>query len=139
MVSIVKPVIKRISSGSEESQYAEMQREYTMLNQKNHLSVFDVRKQYTTFFERVMVLYNLTLSKNEKDHDVEDVKRFATELYETGRIDDYDKKVIDEALEDFTSLLIAESNKWDIDLEYLDARIDLATDGISADIGALIH
>ena len=116
-----------------------MQREYTMLNQKNHLTVSDVRKQYISFFERVMVLYNLTLSKNEKDHDVEDVKRFATELYETGRIDDYDKKVIEESLEDFTSLLTAESHKWDIDLEYLDARIDLATDWINAEIGALIH
>lgn len=139
MVSIVKPVIKRISGGSKESQYAEMQREYTMLNQKNHLSVSDVRKQYVSFFERVMVLYNLTLSKNEKDHDVEDVKRFATELYETGRIDDYDKEVINKALDDFTSLLTAESNKWDIDLEFLDARIDLATSSINAKIGALIH
>ena len=110
-----------------------------MSNQKNHLSVFDVRKQYASFFERVMVLYNLTLSKGEKDHDVEDVKRYATELYETGRIDDYDKKVIDEALEDFASLLIAESNKWPIDLEFLDARIDFATDEINAEIGALIH
>ena len=139
MVSIVKPVIKRISSGSKESQYAEMQREYTMLNQKNHLSVSDVRKQYTSFFERVMVLYNLIMSIEEKNHDVEDVKRYATELYETGRIDYYDKKVIDEALEDFTSLLTAESNKWDIDLEYLDAMIDLATSSINAEIGALIH
>ena len=110
-----------------------------MSNQKNHLSVSDVRKQYTSFFERVMVLYNLTLSKNEKDHDVDDVKRFATELYDTGRIDAYDKEIIDEALEDFASLLTAESNKWDIDLEYLDVRISLATDGINADIGALIH
>ena len=110
-----------------------------MLNQKNHLSVSDVRKQYTSFFERVMVLYNLIMSIEEKNHDVEDVKRYATELYETGRIDYYDKKVIDEALEDFTSLLTAESNKWDIDLEYLDAMIDLATSSINAEIGALIH
>ena len=110
-----------------------------MLNQENHLSVSDIRKQYTSFFERVMVLYNLTLSKNEKDHDVEDVKRFATELYETGRIDDYDKKAIDETLEDFTSLLSVQSNKRDIDLEYLDARISIATESINAEIGALIH
>jgi len=110
-----------------------------MPNQKNHLTVSDVRKQYISFFERVMVLYNLTLSKNEKDHDVEDVKRFATELYETGRIDDYDKKVIEEALEDFTSLLTAESNKWDIDLEFLDVRLSFAIDNINAKIGALIH
>lgn len=139
MVSIVKSVIKRISGGSKESQYAEMQREYTMSNQKNHLTVSDVRKQYASFFERVMVLYNLTLSKNEKDHDVEDVKRFATELYETGRIDDYDKKAIDKALDDFTSLLSNQSKKWPIDLEYLDAMIDLATSSINAEIGALIH
>lgn len=110
-----------------------------MSNQKNHLTVSDVKKQYISFFERVMVLYNLTLSKNEKDHDVEDVKRFTTELYDTGRIDDYDKKVIKEALEDSALLLTAESNKWDIDLEYLDARISLATDWINTEIGALIH
>lgn len=139
MVSIVKPVIKRISSGSKESQYAEMQREYTMLNQKNHLTVSDVRKQYTSFFERVMVLYNLTLSKNEKDHDVEDVKRFTTELYETGRISDYTKKTIDESIADFTLLLSGQTKKRNIDLDYLYARIDLATDGINAEIGALIH
>ncbi len=110
-----------------------------MSNQKNHLSVSDVRKQYVSFFERVMVLYNLALSKEEKDHDVEDVKRFAIELYETGRIDDYDKKAIDDALDDFTSLLSVQSKKWPIDLEYLDARIDLATSSINAEIGALIH
>ncbi len=110
-----------------------------MSSQKNHLSVSDVKKQYISFFERVMVLYNLTLSKNEKDHDVEDVKRFATELYETGRIDDYDKKAIDEALDDFTSLLSNQSKKWPIDLEYLDARIDLAISDINAEIGTLIH
>ncbi len=116
-----------------------MQREYTMLNQKNHLSVSDVRKQYTSFFERVMVLYNLTLSKNEKDHNVEDVKRFANELYETGRISEYTKDEIDDALDDFALLLSNQSKKWDIDLEYLDARISLAADDINAEIGALIH
>ncbi len=110
-----------------------------MSNRKKHLTVSEVKEHYISFFERVMVLYNLTFSKKEKDHNVEDVKRYATALYETGRIDNYDKKAIKEALEDFASLLAAESNKWDIDFEYLDARIDLATSSINAEIGALIH
>lgn len=112
---------------------------YTMSNQKNHLTVSDVKEQYVTFFERVMVLYNLTLSKKEKDHDVEDVKRFANELYETGRISDFTKKEIDDTLDDFSSLLLVQSKKWAIDLDYLDTRISLATDDINAEIGVLIH
>ena len=110
-----------------------------MSNRKKHLTVSEVKEHYISFFERVMVLYNLTFSKKEKDHNVEDVKRYAIALYETGRIDDYDKEVIDGALEDFTSLLSTQSKKWPIDLEYLDARIDLATSSINAEIGALIH
>ena len=110
-----------------------------MSNRKKHLTVSEVKEHYISFFERVMVLYNLAFSKKEKDHDVEDVKRYAIALYETGRIDDYDKEAIDEALDDFTSLLSTQSKKWPIDLEYLDARIDLATSSINAEIGALIH
>ena len=112
---------------------------YTMSNRKNHLSVSDIKEQYITFFERVMVLYNLTLSKKEKDHDVEDVKRFANELYETGRISEYTKDEIDDALDDFVLLLSNQSKKWAIDLDYLDARKSLATDDINTEIGALIH
>ena len=112
---------------------------YTMSNQKNHLTVSDVKEQYVTFFERVMVLYNLTLSKKEKDHDVEDVKRFANELYETGRISEFTKKEIDDTLDDFSSLLLVQSKKWAIDLDYLDTIISLATDDINAEIGTLIH
>ena len=112
---------------------------YTMSNQKNHLTVSDVKEQYNTFFERIMVLYNLALSKKEKDHDVGDVKRFANELYETGRISEFTKKEIDDTLDDFSSLLLVQSKKWAIDLDYLDTRISLATDDINAEIGALIH
>ena len=50
-----------------------------MSNQKNLLSVSSVREQYNTFFERIMVFYNLALSKEEKDNNVEDVKRLANE------------------------------------------------------------
>lgn len=110
-----------------------------MSNRKKHLTVSEVKEHYISFFERVMVLYNLTFSKKEKDHNVEDVKRYAIALYETGRIDDYDKKAINETLEDFALLLSIKSKKWFIDLEYLDARIDLATSSINAEIGSLIH
>ena len=103
------------------------------------MSVSSVREQYNTFFERIMVFYNLALSKEEKDHNVKDVKRFAIELYETGRISEYTKDGIDDALDDFSSLLSVQSKKWAIDLDYLDARISLATSSINAEIGALIH
>ena len=110
-----------------------------MSNQKNLLSVSSVREQYNTFFERIMVFYNLALSKEEKDHNVEDVKRFAIELYETGRISDYIKETIDESLSDFTSLLSGQTKKRAIDLDYLDANISLAIGDINAEIGALIR
>ena len=139
MVSIVRASTKKEYLAARIAVIRNYAKEYTMSNRKKHLTVSEVKEHYISFFERIMVLYNLTFSKKEKDHDVEDVKRYAIALYETGRIDNYDKKAIKEALEDFASLLAAESNKWDIDLEYLDATIDLTTSSINAEIGALIH
>ena len=103
------------------------------------MSVSSVREQYNTFFERIMVFYNLALSKEEKDHNVKDVKRFAIELYETGRISDYIKETIDESVANFALLLPGQIKRGIVDLDYLDANISLAISEINAEIGKLIH
>ena len=110
-----------------------------MLEQNEMLSVSSVRTSYSTFFDRVRVLYNLSFIKEEKDHKVEDVKRFTIELHEAGRISDYIKEMIDESITDFTLLLPGQMKKGIVDLEYLDANISLAISEINAEIGELIH
>ena len=98
-----------------------------------------VRTEFATFFERVMVLYNLSFFKEEKDHKVEDVKRFTIELHEAGRINDYIKELIDESISDFALLLPGQVKKRGIDLDFLDAKISLAISDLNAEIGELIH
>ena len=110
-----------------------------MLEQNEMLSVSSVRTSYSTFFERVMVLYNLTFFKEEKDNKVEDVKRFAIELHEAGRISDYIKEIIDESIANFALLLPGQIKRGIVDLDYLDANISLAISDINAEIGELIH
>ena len=110
-----------------------------MLEKNKMLSVSSVRTSYSTFFDRVRVLYNLSFIKEEKDHKVEDVKRFAIELHEAGRISDYIKELIDESIADFTLLLPGQAKKRSIDLDFLDAKISLAISDLNAEIGELIH
>ena len=98
-----------------------------------------VRTEFATFFERVMVLYNLTFRKEEKDHKVDDVKRFTLELYEAGSISDYIKETIDDTIEKFALLLPGQTKKRCVDLEYLDAYISLNISDINSEIGELIH
>lgn len=115
------------------------QKENTMRNQNNLVTVSYVKEQYTTFFNRVRVLYNISFSKDEKGREIEDVKRFANELYEAGRIDDYTKIIIDESIETYTSQLNGQIRNRAVDLEYLDTTISLAIDYINAEIGGLIQ
>ena len=110
-----------------------------MLSNYKTLNVSSIRKQYDLFFERIMVLYNLTFSKKEKDHGVENVKRFIIELYEAGRISDYTKNTTDELITNFTLLLSGQIKKRAVDLDYLDANISLVISDINASIGELIH
>lgn len=110
-----------------------------MLSNYKTLNVSSIRKQYDLFFERIMVLYNLTFSKKENDHGVENVKRFIIELYEAGRISDYTKNTIDELITNFTLLLSGQIKKRAVDLDYLDANISLVISDINASIGELIH
>ena len=110
-----------------------------MTDQNEFLSVSTVRRNYSTFFQRVMVLYNLSFAKEETDHKVEDVKRFTIELHEAGRISDYIKEIIDESIANFRLLLPGQMQKGIVDLEYLDANISLAISEINAEIGELIH
>ncbi len=110
-----------------------------MVDQDELLSASIVRGQYSTFFERVMVLYNLVFFKEEKDHKVDDVKRFTVELYEAGRISDYIKTVVDESIANFALLLPGQIEMGAAILGYLDASISLAISDINAEIGELIH
>ena len=98
-----------------------------------------VRTEFATFFQRVMVLYNLAFRKEEKDHRVEDVKRFTLELYDAGSISDYIKELIDDTIEKFTLLLPGQIRKGFVDLDFLDAHISLAIGDINAEIGEMIH
>ena len=98
-----------------------------------------VRTEFGIFFERVMVLYNLTFFKEEKDHRVEDVKRFTIELFEADKISEYIKSVIDDAIENFSSLLPGKRKRDDPYLEYLDVWVSLAISDINSEIGELIH
>ena len=110
-----------------------------MSNQQSKASVSYVRTQFALFFQRVMVLYNLRFSKEEKDHKVEDVKRFTIELYEADYISDYIKETIDDTIEMFSLLLPGQIKKRNVDLDYLDACISLNISDINSEIGELIH
>ena len=110
-----------------------------MPNRQNTVTVSFVRTQFSIFFERVMVLYNLSFVKEEKAHKVEDVKRFATELFDADRISEYVKNLIDEAIQYFSSLLPGKRKRDDPYLEYLDAWVSLSISDINSEIGELIH
>ena len=110
-----------------------------MLRQDEFLSVSCIRKQYSIFFKRVMVLYNLVFFREEKDHKVEDVKQFAIELYEAGHISDYIKEMIDESIANFALLLPGQLKKRGANLNYLDKSISLAISDINVEINGLIH
>ena len=115
-----------------------MQRRLIMVNQNEFLSVSIVRKRYNAFFERVMVLYNLVFFKEEKEHKVDDVKKFSTELYKAGRINDYIKETIDESVVNFALLLPGQIKRGTADLARLDANIILSTNDINAEISELL-
>ena len=110
-----------------------------MSSRKLPATISSVRTSFALFFERVMVLYNLTFQKEEKDHKVEDVKRFTLELYQSGHISDYIKETIDDTVEKFALLLPGQIKKRYVDLDYLDAFISLNIDDINSEIGELIH
>ena len=110
-----------------------------MSNQQNKASVSYIRTQFALFFQRVMILYNLKFSKEEKNHKVEDVKRFTLELYEADYISDYIKETIDNTIVKFALLLPGQIKKRCVDLDYLDAFISLNIDDINSEIGELIH
>ena len=109
-----------------------------MLDKNEIPSVSSVRTSYSAFFEKVMVLYNLAFFKEEEDHKIENVKKFAIELHEAGRISDYIKEVIEESIADF-ALLLPGQLKTEGVLDYLNAKISLAISDINAEIGELFH
>ena len=110
-----------------------------MSSRKLPATISSVRTEFAIFFERVMVLYNLNFLKKEKDHKVEDVKKFTIELYEAGRINEYIKEIIDHSIELFALLLPGHIKKRCVDLEYLETFASLYISDINSEIGELIH
>ena len=98
-----------------------------------------VRMEFATFFERVMVLYNLKFAKEETDHKVKDIRKYADELWEAGHISEYTKTEIDDSINHFSCLLPGKMKKDDPYLEYLDAWVSLAIMDINSEIGDCIH
>ena len=76
------------------------------------VSASSVRSSFATFFDRVRVLYNLSFLKKEKSYKVEDVKRYADELFEANRISDYIHSIIGEAIQKFALLLPGNLKRW---------------------------
>ena len=110
-----------------------------MPNRQSTVTVSYVRTQFSIFFDRVRILYNLSFAKEENDHKVEDVKRFATELFNADRINEYVKTLIDDSIQYFASLLPGKRKRDDPYLEYLDAWVSLSISDINSEIGELIH
>ena len=75
-----------------------------MSNQKFPVSVSIVRHEFGTFFERVLLLYNLAFFKEEKGYRAEPVKKYADELFEANRISNYIHSIIGEAIQNFALL-----------------------------------
>ena len=114
-----------------------------MTNQEHPISISIVRHDFGTFFDRVRWLYNLAFFKEEKSHKVEDVKRYAAELYEANRISDYIHSIIGEAIEKFALLLPGKMKKMSFAehqelLEKLDAWIDISISDINGEISELV-
>lgn len=110
-----------------------------MSKNKNVPTISSVRSQFSTFFNRVMVLYNLSFQKEETSHKVDDVKKFAEELFAADRISEYIKSEIDEAIDRFASVLPGKMKRDNPYLEYLDAWLSLSISDLNAEIGELIH
>ena len=109
-----------------------------MSKQIHEPTVSSVRSQFSTFFDRVRVLYNLSFTKEEKSNRVKDVERFANELFEADKIGEYIKFTIDEAISNFTYLLPGREVD-DLVLDHFDALISISINDINAEIGELIH
>ena len=114
-----------------------------MTNLEHPISFSIVRHDFGTFFDRVRWLYNLAFFKEEKSHKVEDVKRYAAELYRANRISDYIHSIVGEAIEKFTLLLPGKMKKMSFAehqefLEKLDAWIDISISDINGEISELM-
>ena len=109
------------------------------MSQELPATLSTVRTEFATFFERVMVLYNLKFARQETDHTVKNVRKYADLLWEAGHISEYTKTEIDDSINYFSCLLPGKMKRDDPYLEYLDAWISLAISDINAEIGEMIH
>ena len=110
-----------------------------MLEQNEMLSVSSVRTSYSTFFERVMVLYNLAFFKEEKGYKAEVVKKYADELFEANRISEYVHSIIGEAIQKFTLLSPVKLKEMNpTKLEQLSKWINISIYDINGEINDLM-
>ena len=110
-----------------------------MSNQKFPVSVSIVRHEFGTFFERVLLLYNLAFFREEKGYRAEAVKKYADELFEANRISDYIHSIIGEAIEKFTLLSPAKLKEMNPDkLRLLSQWISISISDINGEINELM-
>lgn len=102
------------------------------------VSASSVRGSFSTFFDRVRILYNLSFFKEEKNHKVEDVKKYADELFEANRISDYIHSIIGEAIEKFALLLPGNLKKMAPNLAQLEQWITISISDINSEIEELM-
>ena len=110
-----------------------------MSDQEFPVSVSIVRHEFGTFFERVLMLYNLAFFKEEKGYRAEAVKRYADELFEDNRISDYIYSLIGEAIQNFTLLSPVKLKEMNQDrLKKLNQWIYLSILDINGEINELM-
>ncbi len=113
--------------------------ETLMSNQDLPISVSIVRHEFGTFFERVLMLYNLAFFKEEKGYRAEAVKKYADELFEANRISDYIHSVIGEAIQKLTLLSPVNLKEMNPDkLRTLSKWISISIFDINLEINELI-
>ena len=109
-----------------------------MSTYEHPVSVSIVRHEFGTFFERVLVLYNLAFFKEEKGYRAEAVKKYADELFEANRISDYIYSIVGEAIQKFTLLLPGNLKKMAPNLEHLEQWITISICDINQEIYELM-
>ena len=110
-----------------------------MSNQDFPISVSIVRHEFGTFFERVLILYNLAFFKEEKGYRAEAVKKYADELFEANRISDYIHSIIGEAIQKFTLLSPVNLKEMNPDkLRTLSKWINISISDINGEISELM-
>ncbi|MBP5574148.1 MAG: hypothetical protein J6X50_00130 [Bacilli bacterium] len=110
-----------------------------MSREKTKYTFAYVKEGYTSFFERVMVLYNLKLSKNEKRYGIDEVRNFVVELVEAGAIINHLAKGISRSIDEYSFIVSNEKTIDEGTLEFYSANLSFVREAVNAAIGEMIH